>query len=285
MERSFRKMHGLGNDFVVLDGRREALVVDPATVRRLGDRHTGIGFDQLVLLEPPRDGGHVRLRFYNQDGGEVATCGNASRCVGRLLLDETGDTEMQLETGGGLVIAHDAGDGLVRIDMGRPRFGWNEIPLARDVDTAALPLAADGLAPAFGVSMGNPHAVFVVDDVARVDVAELGGRLEHDPLFPERANIEFAQILAPDRVRMRVWERGAGITLACGSGACATLVATASRGLTGRRATLVLDGGELVIDWTPQDRVLLTGPVATAFTGLVELPDTASGKSGTARAA
>ncbi|MDB5367345.1 MAG: diaminopimelate epimerase [Rhodospirillales bacterium] len=272
-------MHGLGNDFVVLDGRREPLSLDSSTIRSLGDRHTGIGFDQLALLEHPRDGGHVRVRFYNQDGGEVATCGNASRCVGRLLLDETGERAVTLETGGGPVVATDAGEGLVTIDMGRPRFGWREIPLARDVDTRALPLGVRGLPPAFGVSIGNPHAVFIVDDAGRIDVAHLGAQLEHDPLFPERANIEFAQILSKDRVRMRVWERGAGITLACGSGACATLIATASRGLTGRRAAIVLDGGELTIEWTAQDRVLLTGPVATAFTGIVELPDAAAARA------
>lgn len=276
-------MHGLGNDFVVLDGRREPISLDSAAVRALGDRRTGIGFDQLVVLERPREGGHVRVRFYNQDGGEVSTCGNASRCVGRLLLDETGEDSVTIETGGGPVVATEAGPGesggLVSIDMGRPRLAWNEIPLARDVDTTQLPLTVGGLPPAFGVSMGNPHAVFIVDDAAMVDVARLGAQLEHDPLFPERANIEFAQVLSPDRVRMRVWERGAGITLACGSGACATLVATASRGLTGRRATLVLDGGELIIEWTAQDRVLLIGPVATAFTGVVELPDAAAARA------
>jgi diaminopimelate epimerase len=279
MERPFRKMHGLGNDFVVLDGRREPLLLGPATIRALGDRRTGIGFDQLVILERPREGGHVRVRFYNQDGGEVSTCGNASRCIGRLLLDETGERAVTIETGGGPVVASDAADKMVTIDMGRPRFAWNEIPLARDVDTRALPLDIGNLPPAFGVSIGNPHAVFIVPDAAMIDVAHLGAQLEHDPLFPERANIEFAQILSNDRVRMRVWERGAGITRACGSGACATLVATASRGLTGRRATLELDGGELIIEWTKQDRVLMTGPVATAFTGTVELPDAAAARA------
>ncbi|WP_420242011.1 diaminopimelate epimerase [Roseiterribacter gracilis] len=272
-------MHGLGNDFVVLDGRREALSLDTATVRALGDRRTGIGFDQLVILERPRDGGHVRARFYNQDGGEVATCGNASRCIGRLLLDETGERSVTIETGGGPVVASDAGEALVTIDMGRPRFAWNEIPLARDVDTRSLPLQVGNLPPAFGVSVGNPHAVFIVPDAAQIDVAHLGSQLEHDPLFPERANIEFAQVLSSDRVRMRVWERGAGITRACGSGACATLVATASRGLTGRRATIELDGGDLIIEWTKQDRVLMTGPVATAFSGTVQLPDTAAARA------
>lgn len=267
-------MHGLGNDFVVLDGRTQPVSLDCATVAALGDRRTGIGFDQLVVLDPPRQGGQVAVRFFNADGGQVATCGNASRCIGRLLLDETGLPEIHIETQGGTVVATDAGNGQVTIDMGRPRLDWAEIPLARDVDTAALPLRAPNLdAAPVAVSMGNPHAVFFVDDIDVVPVAAIGPALEHDPLFPERANIEFAQVLASDRIRMRVWERGTGITLACGSGACATLVAAARTGRTGRRATLVLDGGELTIEWGSDDHVRLTGPVATAFAGTIPLPD------------
>ncbi|MEO0035816.1 MAG: Diaminopimelate epimerase [Pseudomonadota bacterium] len=271
----FRKMHGLGNDFIVLDGRTDprALALDPARVRALADRRAGIGCDQLIVIAPPRDPAAAALmRIFNADGSEVAACGNATRCVAWLLMSESGGARTVIETKAGLLRAESRGAERVAVDMGPARLGWEEIPLARPLDTLHLPLAAGPLADPVAVGMGNPHAVFFVADTEAVDLAALGPGLEHDPLFPARCNIEVAQILpaaAPDcgRIRMRVWERGAGITPACGTGACATLVAAARRGLTPRRAELILDGGSLEIAWGEDGHVLMTGPVATSFTG------------------
>jgi diaminopimelate epimerase len=268
-------MHGLGNDFIVLDGRTDprALALDPARVRALADRRAGIGCDQLIVIAPPRDPAAAALmRIFNADGSEVAACGNATRCVAWLLMSESGGARTVIETKAGLLRAESRGAERVAVDMGPARLGWEEIPLARPLDTLHLPLAAGPLADPVAVGMGNPHAVFFVADTEAVDLAALGPGLEHDPLFPARCNIEVAQILpaaAPDcgRIRMRVWERGAGITPACGTGACATLVAAARRGLTPRRAELILDGGSLEIAWGEDGHVLMTGPVATSFTG------------------
>ena len=271
----FRKMHGLGNDFIVLDGRTDprALTLDPARVRALADRRAGIGCDQLIVIAPPRDPAAAALmRIFNADGSEVAACGNATRCVGWLLMAQNGAPRVTIETEAGLLRAEARGAERVAVDMGPARLGWEEIPLARPLDTLHLPLAAGPLADPVAVGMGNPHAVFFVTDAEAVDLAALGPGLEHDPLFPARCNIEVAQILPPaapecGRIRMRVWERGAGITPACGTGACATLVAAARRGLTPRRAELILDGGSLEIAWGEDGHVLMTGPVATSFTG------------------
>src|SRR6185437_13911185 len=203
--------------------------------------------------------------FINADGGEMTTCGNATRCIAKLLFAEMGRDHVRIATGAGILDAWKQG-GLVAVDMGTPKLGWAQIPVAHETDTLHLPLDADPV----GVNIGNPHAVFFVPDAEAVDVAGLGHRVEHDPLFPERINVEFATIQAADRIRMRVWERGVGITKACGSGACATLVAAARRGLTGRKATLALDGGDLVIEWRDDDHVIMTGPAATSFTGEIE---------------
>jgi diaminopimelate epimerase len=262
----FRKMHGLGNDFIVFDARKRALELSPAEARALADRHTGIGADTIAVIGPSKDGqADVAVRFINADGGEMTTCGNATRCIAMLLFAETGRDHVRIATGAGILDAWKQGD-LVAVDMGAPKLDWTQIPLAYETDTLHLPLGNDPV----GVNMGNPHAVFFVPNAETVDVAGLGSRIERDPLFPERTNAEFATVLSPDRIRMRVWERGVGITQACGSGACATLVAAVRRGLTGRKATLALDGGELTIEWRDDDHVIMTGPAATSFIGEIE---------------
>ncbi len=261
----FVKMHGLGNDFVVIDARGGRDPVTPALARALGDRHRGVGFDQLAVI---RDGTHpgpkadATIDFWNADGGAAAACGNATRCVARLLMDETGAAGLDLRTGRGVLRAEDAGSGLIRVNMGAPQLRWNEVPLARDYDLDALPL--EGRPGAVG--MGNPHCVFVVEDAEAVDLAERGPRIERDPLFPERTNVEFVHVIDRGAIRMRVWERGGAATLACGSGACAAVVVTARRGLTDRRVTVRLDGGDLAIDWRG-DGVWMTGPTARVYEG------------------
>jgi len=258
-------MHGLGNDFVVIDSRAESGAggdpVTPALARALGDRHRGVGFDQLAVVRPGA-GVAAEVDFWNSDGTPADACGNATRCVARLLMDESGAKALDLRTGRGVLRAEEAGGGLIRVNMGPPQLDWREVPLARAMDLDALPL--QGSPGAAG--MGNPHCVFVVPDAEAVDVAGIGARVEHDPLFPERTNVEFVQVIDRGTIRMRVWERGGMITLACGSGACAAAVVTARRGLTDRRVTVRLDGGELGIDWR-EDGVWMTGPVALVFEG------------------
>ena len=267
----FRKMHGLGNDFVVFDARERALALTPAEAIAIADRRTGIGCDTIAILEPAEEEeADVFVRFFNADGGTIGTCGNASRCVAMLLFAETGRDRVQIATMDGLLEAWRNGDN-VAVDMGRPRLAWNEIPLSENVDTLHLPLTG-ALTDAVGVSVGNPHAVFFVDDAEAVDIVAVGPGVEHAPLFPERVNVEVATVLPGDRIRMRVWERGVGVTQACGSGACATLVAAVRRGLSGRKAILQLDGGDLTIEWRADDHVIMTGPAALSFIG--ELGDT-----------
>jgi len=268
---SFVKMHGLGNDFVILDARASALALTPAAVRAIADRRRGIGCDQLIVIEAARGNtSDAWMTIYNPDGSESGACGNATRCVAWLLMGQNGSDRVVIETRAGLLDAEARGDKMVAVDMGPARLDWRELPLAEAVDTLHLGIAAGPLADPVGVSMGNPHAVFFVDDVAAIDLEAVGPGLEHHPLFPERTNVEIVQVLGPQTLRMRVWERGAGITQACGTGACATLVAAARRGLTGRKAEVVLDGGSLVIEWLPDDHVLMTGPVALAFSGTVD---------------
>ena len=274
MRLEFRKMHGAGNDFVVVDTRARAPLT-PAEARALADRRLGVGCDQVIGLEAPRgeegQGGDIFMRIRNPDGSEAGACGNATRCVAELLRTETGRTSLAIRTISGLLPATFQGKGVWSVDMGAPRLGWREIPLAHACDTLAIPLEIENFRNPSALSMGNPHATFFVDDLAAVDIPRLGPILENAPIFPERANVGFAQILAPDRIRLRVWERGAGLTLACGSGACASLVNAARRNLTGRAATLVLDGGELRIEWRADDHVVMTGPTATSFTGTIDL--------------
>lgn len=264
----FVKMHGLGNDFVVLDARRRGFTLEPRQVRLIADRRAGVGCDQLFVLEKPRDpAADVFMRIYNSDGGEVQACGNGARCVAALMMREKGAPTARIETVAGVLASEAAADGRVTVDMGPARLGWRDIPLARECDTNHVPAAAGPLADASCVSMGNPHAVYFVPDVAAIDLGTLGPQLERHPLFPERANIEVVQLAGAGRLRMRVWERGAGQTMACGTGACAALVAASRRGLTGRRAEVEMDGGTLGIAWLDDGRVLMTGAVAVSFTG------------------
>jgi diaminopimelate epimerase len=267
----FRKMHGLGNDFVVLDDREGWLRITATRAAALADRRTGIGCDQVIVLEPGTGGADVFMRIRNPDGSEAGACGNATRCVAALLTAERGDPRVTIRTIAGDLPAEALPDGRVTVDMGEARLDWRDVPLARAMDTLHLPLARGGVADPAACSMGNPHATFFVPELAAVPVATLGPALEHDGLFPEAANIGFAQVIAPDHIRLAVWERAAGQTLACGSAACAALVNAARRGLTGRRATVTLPGGDLAIAWREDGHVLMTGPVATSFTGQVDL--------------
>jgi diaminopimelate epimerase len=260
---AFRKMHGLGNDFVVVDVRRTPLPVPAAALARAaGDRRRGAGFDQLVVIGAGSSEATARLSFLNPDGSEADACGNGTRCAARLLLDESGADAIEVETGAGTLACERAGD-LVRVNMGLPQTGWEGVPLAYPVDTLALPIDGSPVA----VGMGNPHCVFVVADAGAVDPAALGPGIETHPLFPERTNVEWVHVIDHGSIRMRVWERGSGVTLACGSGACAAAVATARLGLTGRTLRVVLDGGTLFIDWR-DDGVWMTGPTAHVFDGV-----------------
>jgi len=260
----FLKMHGLGNDFVVIDARDVPDPVTPALARALGDRHRGVGFDQLAVIRADTEA-DAAIDFWNADGSTAGACGNATRCVARLLMDETGAHALGLRTGRGVLVAEDAGGGLIRVNMGPPQLDWRAIPLARDVDLDALPLPG---APS-AVGMGNPHCVFFVEDAGAVDVEGEGARFERHPLFPEGANVEFVQVLDRGTLRMRVWERGGFVTLACGSGACAVAVAAARRGLAARRVTVRLDGGPLDIEWR-EDGVWMTGPATRVFEGRLD---------------
>ena len=269
--RAFIKMHGLGNDFVVIDARKEPLVLSDAQASAVADRKTGVGCDQFIVIEPPRNGtADATMRIRNADGGEVEACGNGARCVAQLLMRQRGTRRVAIDTAGGLIVAEDAGGGRVAVDFGPARLEWRDIPLARAMDTLHLDLALGPLSDPVGVNIGNPHAVFFVPDAEAVDLRTLGPQLERHALFPERCNIEAATVLSPTRIRMRVWERGTGITRACGTGACATLVAAARRGLAERKAEVVLDGGPLEIEWTVDGHVRMTGPVATSFTGVLD---------------
>lgn len=258
----FAKMHGAGNDFVVIDSRGIAGRVTAEIARRVGDRHRGVGFDQLAEIRDG-DGSDIVLDFWNSDGTMAAACGNATRCVAARVMDETGRDRLAIRTARGLLHA-ERRDGALWVNMGAPLLGWQDIPLSGPMDPLRLPLPGDPAA----VGMGNPHCIFFVPDASAVDPATEGPGIEHHPLFPQRTNVEFASITAPDRLRMRVWERGTGVTLACGSGACATAVAAHLRGLTGRHVTLHVDGGTLGVDWRA-DGVWLTGPVAHVFDGVL----------------
>lgn len=266
----FRKMHGLGNDFVVLDARGGDLRLTPQSAKAIADRRFGIGCDQIMIIEPPKNGGDAFLAIRNSDGGVVESCGNGSRCVARLLLDETGKQTLTMETLGGPIVASRADRGLISIDMGPARNAWQEIPLAEAVDTLHLNIGEGPLHDPVAVNMGNPHAVFFVPDVMAIDMTAVGPKIEHHPLFPQRTNVEAVQVLNRTHLRMRVWERGVGVTLACGTGACATLVAAARRGLSERKATVTVDGGDLLIEWRDDDHVIMTGPVAETARGTID---------------
>ncbi|WP_050663415.1 diaminopimelate epimerase [Roseovarius tolerans] len=259
---AFMKMHGLGNDFVVLDARAGDIALSPALVAAIADRHRGIGFDQLAVIGTGE--GDAHLTFYNADGSTSAACGNATRCIARHLMAETGKTALTLSTARGVLQAVDAGDGLTSVNMGQPQLGWDEIPLAEAMETLELPIEGGPTA----TGMGNPHCTFFVEDACAVPLDRFGPRYEHHPLYPERTNVQVASVIGADHLRMRVWERGVGVTLASGSSSCAVAVAAARRGLTGRRVRITLDGGTLDVDWR-EDGVWMTGKTAHVASGVL----------------
>ncbi len=278
----FLKMNGLGNDFVIIDARRAALRGLPMTAaiaRAIGDRDNGVGCDQIIILRPDEtEGVDVFMEIFNRDGSRVAACGNATRCVGDLLMRESGQDAVVIRTDADILKAWRAVDDMVEVDMGRPRFGWQDIPLAEEFrDTRGIelqigPIDDPVLHTPSVVNVGNPHAVFWVDDLDVVDLAVAGPLLENHPVFPEGTNISLAKVEAPDHIRLKVWERGAGLTKACGTAACAAAVCAARKGLTGRKARITLPGGDLFIHWREEDdRIRMTGPVEHEFDG--ELPE------------
>jgi diaminopimelate epimerase len=269
----FLKMHGLGNDFVILDGRTRPLDLPLERRRSIAHRQLGIGCDQLIVLEPPTDrDADIFMRIYNPDGSEAGACGNATRCVASLVMDERKTDQATVQTISGLLDSQKAGMGanglpVISVDMGLAKLDWREIPVREACDTNHMPVGLGPLQDPVGTSMGNPHATFFVDDAAAIPLGELGPKLERDRFFPERANIGVAQLMDEDRLRLRVWERGAGLTLACGSGACAAVVAATRRGLVKRKAQVIVDGGTLAVEWLRDDHVLMTGAIALAFKG------------------
>jgi diaminopimelate epimerase len=261
----FMKMHGLGNDFVVIDRRSHPVELRVDEVRLIGDRHRGVGFDQLALIDadPEAD---ARLTFHNADGSLSAACGNATRCIARHLMGAEGKTTVILRTERGLLACEDAGDGLTRVNMGPPLLSWDEIPLAQEMDTLHLPIEGDPVA----TGMGNPHCTFFTRDAEGADIAAFGPGIETHPLFPQRTNVELVEVRDRATIRVRIWERGTGVTLASGSCSCAAAVAAARRGLTDRRVTVIVDGGTLQVDWR-DDGVWMTGPTAHVFDGVLHL--------------
>lgn len=269
----FLKMHGLGNDFVVLDARTSALDLTVPRRRAIADRRLGVGCDQLIVLEPPTErDADVFMRIYNPDGSEAQACGNATRCVASVLMDERKADDVTIQTVAGLLESQKVGKGanglpVISVDMGLVRLDWREIPVATACDTKNMPVGLGPLQDPVGTNVGNPHATFFVDDLASIPITELGPKLEHDPFFPERVNVGVAQIVGENRLKLRVWERGAGLTLACGSGACAAGVAAARRGLTGRKVDVIVEHGTLTIEWLRDDHVSMTGGIAHAYRG------------------
>lgn len=265
----FVKMEGCGNDFVVLDGRRAPIELTPGQVRRIGDRHKGVGFDQLVVLESAADA-DLGLRFFNSDGSAAGACGNGTRCAARLVFDEGAEEPLRIKVRERRLVARRLADGRVAVEMGEPGFDWRRIPLSEPCDTMAVPIGQAGLPAPVAVEVGNPHLVFFVDELDSLDVVRLGSRIQRHPMLPASANVGFAQLLDPGVLRLRVFERGSGLTLACGSGASAAMVAARRRGLVGDRARLILDGGELEVSWPGVGPVTMTGPTAKVFTGTLE---------------
>ena len=272
-------MNGLGNDFLVWDARDKPLRLTPDVIAALGDRTRGIGFDQMITVERSTAGVDAFMRIHNCDGTQVDACGNATRCIGRLLMEEAGKDVASIETNAGLLHAF-AGDAprMVTVDMGKPRLNWDQIPLAEEfADTRAIELQIGPIdepilhTPAV-VNMGNPHAIFWVDDIEAYDLSRVGPLLEHHPVFPEGANISLAHVFDENQIRVKVWERGAGLTRACGTAACAVAVAAARDGKAGRRSIIHLPGGPLELEWRESnDHVLMTGPTEVEFEGDIDL--------------
>ena len=271
----FLKMHGLGNDFVVFDARKQGLALDAATARAIADRRRGIGCDQVIVIEKA-DEADAAMRIFNGDGGEVESCGNAARCVARLLMEEKDRDTIRIDTLGGPLVCSDVGGGLVSVDMGAPVLVWDKVPLSCPADTNRFMLSVDGTSYAVSVvSMGNPHCVLFVDDAEAAPVVSLGPRIETHPMFPKRTNVEFVTVRDRRHLRMRVWERGAGITQACGSGACAGAVAAHRRGLADAKVEVELDGGVLALELR-DGHVFMTGPAALSFRGEIDLAELAA---------
>ena len=264
----FVKMHGLGNDFVVIDARDRTFQPDQALAAAIGDRRKGVGFDQMLVMRPPTDPrADAFMSIYNADGGEVEACGNGTRCVARRIMAESGKPRAIVQTVAGLLDAHAAPDDLVAVDMGYVRTEWNEIPMKEACDTLHVPIELGPLSDPVAGNVGNPHVTFIVDDIDTVMLSELGPQLEHHPSFPERANIGIAQVIDRNHARLRVWERGVGETKACGTGACAAAVALARRNLTEREVTIELLGGPLELSWRPDGHIIMTGPATSSFVG------------------
>jgi len=273
---AFYKMNGLGNDFVVIDARLQRVAFSADVAKRIGDRHRGVGFDQLLSIESPKGAGDAIMRIWNPDGSTAMACGNGARCVGDLLLTQIDKPSVLLSTPGGLIRCSREADGRVTVDMGEPKFDWQDIPLAERMDTRTLdikvgPIDAPVLFGPSAVNMGNPHCIFFVENVDTHDARKIGPMIENHPLFPDRANVSFAQVKSKSEIRVRVWERSAGLTQACGTAACATAVAAARRKLTDRKVRIELDGGVLDIFWREDNHVLMTGPTELNYSG--ELDD------------
>jgi diaminopimelate epimerase len=271
---AFLKMHGLGNDFVVFDARNQPLALDATSARAIADRRFGVGCDQVIVIEQAKNSADAFMSIYNSDGGEVESCGNAARCVARLLMDERGVDSIRLDTEGGALECTVSGD-QITVDMGVPKFGWRDIPLAREMDTKSFALegfSEPELQAASAVNVGNPHCVLFVESADDAPIYGVGRKIETHPLFPERINVEFVSVLAPNRLRMRVWERGVGVTLACGTGACATIAAAQRRGFCGEVCDVVLDGGTLHLEWAGEGKpIFMTGPSALSYRGEIDL--------------
>ncbi|RJF94471.1 diaminopimelate epimerase [Oleomonas cavernae] len=270
---SFIKMHGLGNDFVIVDGRSSPVEINEPLAQAIANRRTGVGCDQLIVLEPS-SAADAFMRIWNPDGSESGACGNATRCVGALLIAGKRRNTVTIETLAGVLTASTAPDGFITVDMGEPSLAWEQIPLARAMDTLHVDYRhSSGLQDPVAVNMGNPHAVFFVPDAEAVDVEAIGPAIETDPLFPERTNVSFVSRKADGSLRLVVWERGAGRTLACGTASCAAVVAATRRGLIDRKAAIWMDGGRLDLEWRADDNhVIMTGPIAVSFSGVIALP-------------
>ena len=267
-EMRYFKMNGCGNDFVIIDARsRGSLPLSQAQAQAIADRDTGLGCDQVIAVERSIRG-DAYMRIWNANGGEVDACGNATRCVAWLLMEEGGAASRRIETPAGMLYAERRGDKVITVDMGSPLLRWEEIPIARAMDTTRLDFEAGGFEGPGAANMGNPHVIFFVHDVRAVPIDSLGPKIEHDALFPQRANVGFAEVRSAEQLRLRTWERGTGLTKACGTGACAAVVAAHRQGHTGRLVNVLVDGGSLEIEWRAgDDRVLMTGPIELEATG------------------
>jgi diaminopimelate epimerase len=272
MEFNFIKMHGLGNDFVIFDCTKSEQSFSKEDIINISDRRTGVGCDQVLVVEKPHSSADIFMRIYNSDGSHAQACGNGTRCVARMFMDNAALDSCTIETVAGLLECSRTDNNLIQVDMGKPLLNWNEIPLSHESDTMNLGISEGPLGNAVAVNVGNPHVVFFVDKLSNIDVQKIGSEVERHVLFPERTNVEFVQVMSSDRLRVRVWERGAGITQACGSGACATIVAAVLKGKSGRKAEILLDGGSLNLEWREGDRhILMEGPAEYVFYGATDL--------------